>query len=222
MFDQLLESEGHRRQPLGAAALALVLHGAVLGAVLHHPPAAPATPPIEIAILPLPSSPQNRADAPRPPAGVVQQDPIPIFGPPDIPPALPPVNIARQPFDPRQFFDAGQGPAAPDLNHSIGAGGSIDHIVATEAADEAPTLLTAGPRQLPPELRGIPARVEARFVVDTTGRAEPASWQVVQSTNAAFEEPARNMIMRSIFRPGRLAGRAVPVQVQQVIAFEPE
>jgi hypothetical protein len=58
-------------------------------------------------------------------------------------------------------------------------------------------------------------------VVDTTGHAEAAGFKILSSTNPAFNEPAREVIMKSVFRPGRVRGQPVRVQVQQVISFKP-
>jgi TonB family protein len=73
----------------------------------------------------------------------------------------------------------------------------------------------------PPVLQaaGIAGSVDVQFVVDTVGRAEAASWHVVGSTNRAFEEPAREAIMASRFKPARIKGRVVRQLVSQRISF---
>jgi outer membrane biosynthesis protein TonB len=63
--------------------------------------------------------------------------------------------------------------------------------------------------------------VIAQFVIDTTGHPESAGFKVIRSTNPAFNEPAKEMIMKSVFRPGRVRGQAVRVQVQQAVSFNP-
>jgi outer membrane biosynthesis protein TonB len=42
---------------------------------------------------------------------------------------------------------------------------------------------------------------------------------VLRSTNKAFEEPAREAIMKAVFRPARIRGQAVRQLVQQAITF---
>lgn len=222
MFDQLPESRRHHHRPLGAAALAMILHGAILGAALRHQPAPPPTPPSDTTVLVLPAR-QEAHSTPRATTDAVAPGFHPIVISPEIPRALPPVTLDEPPFDPRRFLTAvAPTSAIGGVGDSVDTTSTLNNLVPAAAADQPPVLISAGPRQLPPELDGIPGQVEARFVVDTTGRAEPASWRIVRSTNPAFEEPARAMIMRSTFRPGHLAGRAVRVQVQQVIAFRPE
>ena len=43
--------------------------------------------------------------------------------------------------------------------------------------------------------------------------------KIVQSTNRAFEGPAKDVIRRSLYRPGRVRGQAVRVLVTQQIGF---
>jgi outer membrane biosynthesis protein TonB len=63
--------------------------------------------------------------------------------------------------------------------------------------------------------------VVAQFVIDTTGHPESAGFRILSTTNQAFNEPAREMIMKSVFRPGKVRGQAVRVQVQQAVSFNP-
>lgn len=71
------------------------------------------------------------------------------------------------------------------------------------------------------DLAGIGGTVAAQFVVDTTGHPEAAGFKILRSTNPAFNEPAREMIMKSVYRPGKVRGVAVRVVVQQAVAFNP-
>ena len=66
---------------------------------------------------------------------------------------------------------------------------------------------------------GITGSVDVQYVVDTTGHAEPVSWKILRSTNKAFEEPAREAIMKGVFKPARIRGKAVRQLVQQKISF---
>ena len=66
---------------------------------------------------------------------------------------------------------------------------------------------------------GISGRVELEYVVDTTGRAEPASLRTLLSTHAAFEAAARVSVLGSRYRPARLRGAAVRQLVRQTLSF---
>src|SRR6266581_4436878 len=57
-------------------------------------------------------------------------------------------------------------------------------------------------------------------IIDTTGRVEPNSVRVVESANPGFDQPAKNVVLRSLFRPGRVYGRAVRVLVAIPIDFK--
>ncbi len=82
--------------------------------------------------------------------------------------------------------------------------------------------MLAGPVPAYPELlrqAGIEGRVVLEAVIDTTGRVEPGSIGVVSATNPHFVEPARQTLAASLFRPGRVNGRAVRVRIRLPIAF---
>jgi len=67
---------------------------------------------------------------------------------------------------------------------------------------------------------GITGRVEMQWVVDTTGHAEPASFKILKSTHQAFEEPAREAIMKAVYKPAKFHGRPVRQLVQQAVRFD--
>lgn len=88
-------------------------------------------------------------------------------------------------------------------------------------SDEAPLVLS-GPLPAYPELlrqAGIQGRVVLEAVVDTTGKVVASSIQVVHATNPAFVEGARRALRATLFRPGRVAGRAVAVRVRLPFEF---
>lgn len=82
-------------------------------------------------------------------------------------------------------------------------------------------LLSAPPPVYPEPLRraGIEGRVVVETVVDTLGRAEPGSLVVVESPAPGFAAPARAYVLRALFRPARVHGRAVRVPVRVPIEF---
>jgi hypothetical protein len=104
----------------------------------------------------------------------------------------------------------------------VGGTGPVDlnTVVTSAEADEQPQLLSAGPKRTPPGMEGVPARVQFEFIVDTLGRAESRSIKVLNSTNKLFEEPAREMVLKSVFKPGRQGGRPVRVLVTQAVTFQ--
>lgn len=80
----------------------------------------------------------------------------------------------------------------------------------------------SGPTPIYPEIlkqAGIEGRVMLQFVIDTTGHVERNSLKVLSSTNPLFDRPSMEAVAASVFRPGRISGRAVRVLVRQPVNF---
>jgi len=62
-----------------------------------------------------------------------------------------------------------------------GGEGRADQVYAEAAVDERAEIVSAPPLEYPPALRhaGLQGRVTVRAVIDTLGRAEPASLKVI-------------------------------------------
>ena len=97
----------------------------------------------------------------------------------------------------------------------------LSAVFAEETVDEVPRRLSCPTLEYPRELQqaGVQGSVLLRFVVDTTGRVEPSSVEVVSSTHKAFEEPATTMVRGCRFRPGRIRAWAVRTLVRMPINF---
>jgi protein TonB len=61
--------------------------------------------------------------------------------------------------------------------------------------------------------------VVARFVVDTSGRAEPASVSFREASHPLFADAVRQALLRSRYLPAMLNGRKVRQLVEQRFAF---
>jgi len=96
-----------------------------------------------------------------------------------------------------------------------------DAVLTESMVDERPVFLSGPPLQYPTLLRqaGIHGRVLVRAIIDTTGRAEPASVQVVQSPHRGFDQAARNAVLQARFRGGRFRGRPVRVLITFPVNF---
>lgn len=91
-----------------------------------------------------------------------------------------------------------------------------------EVAVAEPPELTVTPRlEYPVHLRreGIEGRVVISVVVDTLGRAEMESLQVLETPHPDFLSPVREVVAKATFRPARVAGRAVRVGVTVPFTF---
>lgn len=172
--------------------------------------ATPASPPIIILDsyrTPIASA-RARAGAPNVPDGV-----FPL--PPDLPTITPESIVPATPILTRGLLPSGPdwSPAAP----SASGGEPVD----VRIVDDPPVLL-AGPVPAYPELlrqAGIEGRIVLEAVVDTTGRVEGESIVVVSAGHPGFVDAARQALMGTLFRPGRMTGRAVRVRVRLPFEF---
>lgn len=229
MFDNLIESKARKQRTFGQTLVSLAIHGILIFAAIKATQGVAeemADRPIDTTMVFLkPPEPVKQPEPPPPEEVVVSANPPPkgfqtVIAPTDIPKDIPPVDLNQKPFDPRDFTGKGiEGGVATGV---VGGTGPVDvgAVVTSAEADEPPQLLSAGPKRTPPGMEGVPARVEFQFIVDTLGRAEPASIKVQTSTNKIFEGPAREMIQKSVFKPGKNGGRLVRVLVKQAVSFQ--
>jgi protein TonB len=138
-----------------------------------------------------------------------------VVVPAQIPTPIPPIDL-QQRFDPRDYSGSGiEGGRA----NGIVVGGT--EVYAEAIVEERPELLSAPPPVYPPLLRqaGIQGRVVLRAIVDTTGRVEPTSVRIVQSPSSAFEQPTKDWVLKALFRPARMHGRAVRVFINLPVDY---
>src|SRR6266487_2136702 len=105
-----------------------------------------------------------------------------------------------------------------------GDGRATDQVYAEAAVDEPPAIVSAPPLEYPPMLRraGLQGRVTVQAVIDTLGRAEPASLKVIARPNTAFDQSARAYVLHAVFRPARIKGRAVRVLIRVPVDYRIE
>ena len=74
----------------------------------------------------------------------------------------------------------------------------------------------------PPELsaQGKEGKVDATFVVDTTGRVDTTTFQLLQSDDTLFTESVRASLGQALFRPAKRSGQLVRQLVQQRFNFK--
>ena len=224
MFDTLLESREQHHRPLGQTVTSVAVHAAIILVAVREvhviPDASPAPPDTSMIFVAPPraepSVARAAAAAAAAPANVTAPMVVPLI---DVPRSLPGVTLTRQPFDPRAFTGRIAEPRSIGNTPGADSSGLGSVAVPSAEADEPPRLFTAGPLQAPAGLEGVPGRVVLSFIVDTLGRAEPSSVRVTSSTSPAFDQPAREVVLRSRFVPGRNGGRPVRVLVEQAVSF---
>jgi TonB family protein len=116
------------------------------------------------------------------------------------------------------------GDSLKDFEGGIGTGivPSSDQVFMESVVEERPEVLSGPALNYPDLLRqaGVQGRVLVQAIIDTTGRAEPQSVKIIQSPNPGFDQPAKNYVLRALFRPGRVHGRAVRVLLNLPIDFK--
>lgn len=237
MFENLVESQVKRQRSWGQGLISLVVHGGLIFAAVKATQGVAETireRPVETKMLLMkPPEPAPRAPAPPPTPHnvVVTVNPPPkgfktLVAPIDIPKVIPPVDLNEKPFDPRDYTGKGvEGGIAAGV---VGGTGPVDAVIAGggvyspgELDDPVQQISIPTPRY-PPALQsmGIQGSVELQYVVDTTGHAEPNSFQVLSQTHPAFVEPAKEAILKGVFKPARFRGHPVRQLVRQPVRFK--
>jgi len=219
VFDKLIESkrQRQRKKAFGVGFVSLVAHTAVIaGAVIATLNAGDADNKVHVdtAMVYLEQQQQQKPPEQQP----VQLD-IPLKGfqtvvaPTEIPTNIPPVNLQEH-FDPKDYSGVEGGV-------STGVVPTGNDVFMESIVEEKPVVLSAPPPLYPDLLRqaGIQGRVMVQAVIDTTGRAEPGSVKIVLSPNPGFDQPARQYMLKALFRPARVHGRAVRVLIALPIDF---
>ncbi len=230
MFENLIESQPKRQRTMGQTFSSLVIHLALgYGAIKATSGAAEKLKDIlqdtTMIFLKPPEPPPPPPPATPPPDAIVTPNPPPmgfqtVMPPTEIPKDIPPVNLNER-FDAKDF--SGKGVEGGIGSGVIGGTGPVSNsatFVAAEVDDPVVPINFQKPRY-PPVLQqaGIAGSVDVQYVVGIDGRAEQGSFRVLRSTNKAFEEPAREAIMNSTFKPAKIKGQPVRQLVQQRVSF---
>jgi TonB family protein len=162
------------------------------------------------------------------PAQIVTLNPAPkgfqtVDAPLTIPTDIPPIDLSQR-FDPRDFsgtgveggifagVEGGTGPVQAQLQ---------SHTFLEAAVDEPPERISGPALRYPEMLRqaNIEGMVIFEFVVAADGTVEEQSIVIIMTSNDGFVLPAREVIQKSRFRPGRVRGVPVRVLVRQTVSF---
>jgi TonB family protein len=150
-----------------------------------------------------------------------------VVAPSDIPNVIPPIDLKQRALDPRDF--TGRGVEGGVADGVVGGTGPVEvdaldaiYEAATDVPGFEPAVVLSQPMpQYPTSLAsvGVEGRVTAEFVIDTTGKVEPVSFRVIESTHPAFESAARRAITGSIFRPAHVSTVPVRQLTRQSVRF---
>ncbi len=99
---------------------------------------------------------------------------------------------------------------------------SRDQVLPESVVEQRPSILWGPPLRYPELLARarVQGRVIVRAIIDTTGRAEPGSVQIVETPHVLFNQSARDYMLHAVFRPARIHNRAVRVLVNVPIDYK--
>ena len=228
MFENLIESKPRKVRTFKQSAMSLILHLTIGYAAIRATAGAAeelhkVLQDTTAFVLKAPPPPPPPPDQP-PPDVIVSANPPPlgfqtVMPPMEIPKDIPPVNLNER-FNAADF--SGKGVEGGVAGGVAGGTGPVtgETFLQTEVDDPVQQVNVPHPRY-PPVLQqaGVSGFVEVNYVVDTLGHAEPSSWKVMKSSNQQFEAPARESIMKAVFKPARIKGGAVRQLVTQKISF---
>jgi TonB family protein len=83
-----------------------------------------------------------------------------------------------------------------------------DSVFAPDELTERPKLVSK-PRAIPGNSPKVFKRIVVRFVLDTSGRAEPASVKIVETVDSGLDNAAEQYVLEMMFQPARVNRRPV-------------
>lgn len=220
MFDVLIESKkkSQKGKLAGTSIASIVFHTLVIGGAVYATLTAGETDEgvgVDTAMVYISQETEKQPEAPPPPQLDVQLKGFQtIVAPTDIPTNIPPVNLQEH-FDPKDFSGVGvEGGVASGI---VPTG----DVFSVDVVQEKPERL-AGPLPVYPPLlqqAGIEGTVMVQAIIDTMGRVEPGSLKITQTANPGFNESAKTSVLKTLFRPARVYGKAVRVLIQIPIMY---
>ena len=204
-----------------AIALAIVATARATAVTVDHPKA-----PTDLVftVMPAHSEPSTSVSSGKPLPGTFTMPPVRryVVPPVTIPTGLPPIDATYKGTDQPPIDFGAAGPIGRGVVDHDGMGSPSGGVYTDRLVEKAATPRRGNPAPVyPAALRAaqIEGTVLARFVVDTTGRAEPASIEFPETTHAQFAEAVRQSLLRSRYLPAMLQGSPVRQLVEQRFAF---
>jgi TonB family protein len=229
VFTRLPESNAKRQRRTGGFVVSTLAHAALIALAVRATglTAAPAPktvvdpiviyrPPTVVTVDPPPPSPATPASSSSNTSIPAPPPVVPVFSD-DIPAKIPDAGSMNRMlegmFEPRASVAARTG-APPN----VADGSPFTENMVEKAVVALPG--SAQPRY-PSMLQsaGLEGDVRTQFVVDTLGRVERSSVQVLESTHEMFTTSVRDALARARFRPAEVGGRPVRQLVEQTFTF---
>ena len=234
MFSTLVESKPKKEKLLGGGALSFIVHAALITAAViakrEVGKAALEKPKEEkvdfVEVKKNEPPPPEPEKAPPPPDVTVAPPPPKGFqvlaAPVNIPDVIPDVDLTKKVTDENDF--TGKGVAGGVGRGVVGGTGPVNEDQPYFEFQVEKTAISApgNPAPVYPSMlqsAGVEGKVLAQFVVDTTGRAEPGTFKVIESTHPLFTQAVQNVLPRMRFYPAEIGGKKVKQLVQMPFVF---
>jgi protein TonB len=235
MFANLIESQAKRQRSPGGTVFSVVFHAVLIAAAVQgtlkagnklekmkqekvefvqvkkeEPPPPKEQPKVEV--------PPDVVASPQPPKGFQI-----LSAPIKIPDVIPDIDLSKAATKEEDFTGKGAvggrasgvtGGVAVPLNSDQPL---FDFQVEKPAAANPSNQPPAYPNQL--RAANIEGQVVAKFVVDTTGRADMRTFEVIKSDHEAFTAAVRNSLPNMRFFPAEVGGKKVKQLVQMPFQF---
>ncbi|MBX3132674.1 MAG: TonB family protein [Gemmatimonadaceae bacterium] len=232
MFNNLLETKAVKQRSIGASIFSTVFHVAVIaGSIIATANAGKVeeeevVQKVDFVEVKKDEPPPPEPDRPPPPPDVVAAPPPPkgfqvLSAPVNIPDVIPEIDLSKAITNEDDF--SGRGVAGGVASGVVGGTPIMQDQAYFDFQVEKPAASapgSPGPRY-PDILRsgGVEGEVLAQFEVDTTGRVNVASFRVLRSSHALFEQAVRSSLPQMRFLPAEIGGRKVKQLVQQPFVF---
>lgn len=230
MLRTLLESQAAPNRRAGGTLISIAVHTGMIALAVVATARASAGPPTEEPIDPRPvfvvsPTPRPNNDAPlqtseaKSPVTIVLDGRV-LVPPVKIPDHLPNVDWSRPAVDDSVFRGGGGTGSLGGGVISLSSG--RDSVYTMPMVEKAAAARPDNPAPAyPSALRAaqIEGSVVARFIVDTAGRAEPASIGFPSATHEQFAEAVRQALLRSRYLPAMIGGKPVRQLVEQRFEF---
>lgn len=230
MLDTLLESRATKERGLSGQMVSVAAHYAVIAAAIaltRGVGVADETTSVEQISYVAPPAVTPPVRTPPPPSVTVA--PVArgfqlVVAPIDIPNVLPRIDLSQSVTN-ADDYTGRNGLAGGRADGDPGVKPRTDAVARTFYPAEVDRLARlidgTGTPDYPDVLRnnGIEGEVRVSFVIDSAGRADPATLVVVHSSHALFTEAVRRALPRMRFLPAQSAGRNVRLLVEMPFVF---
>jgi protein TonB len=234
MFNNLIESQAKKQKRAGGTVASVIVHALLITAAVKGTLAATSKyekakeQKVEFVQVKKEEPPPPKEEPKPPPPDVVAAPPPPkgfqiLSAPIKIPDVIPEIDLNKQVTREEDFTGKGAvggtsrgvaGGVAQQLNSDQPLFDfQVEKPAASNPSNQPPTY----PNQL--RAANIEGQVVAKFVVDTTGRADMRTFEIVKSDHELFTSAVRNVLPNYRFFPAELGGRKVKQLVQMPFVF---